>query len=756
MAKIALLIGVSEYEQGLSPLSAASNDVKALQQVLEDPNIGAFDRVIPLINPDLQGMKEQIETVFTGCHKDDLALLFFSGHGIKDHNNKLYLATPITNKNPKGELKLSTAVSAQFVHDIMNNSRAKRQAIILDCCFSGAFDPSLQAKDDGTFDLQGQLGAEGRVVLASSSSTQYSFEHKESDLSMYTCYLIEGLKTGCADQNKDGQVSILELHDYTTKKIQEKIPNVTPKIIVLKDKGFEIILARAKKQPKQDLEWQPQKVDLGTLQLGSNQPLEELDYYNPIPSLLQLLSPLIERLIEQYKSYYFSVSLNGSLPESRIFDLSLESIRIASDAEFVFIARALGNRAEWELKCQSRLESDKSDYAHVIKDEILANVSAEAIFLAGCHGIYRTYSCNNDASPKSFILIPLATLDEQEFIAICGLSDNSSYLNDVYTKIVSVFYKSSQNFKAKPERVEASILDELKREYGFLPLSLYNRRFELFQNRLEEIVIHFQPILDLDEVVISRWEALARDSNDMTTPVDLFDAAELWGRKFTTELDINLLEQAANRYRKSCYSLNKNRTSEIVPLSVNVYPESLMRRAYFDTVSKITQPNQERSLIPSKKLILEISEKSRLPTHDGDVRLKHPLKSFKEKLLEYKRKLKIQFGIDDFGVGHSSVYRLVGLNPPYVKIDRQILHLPHAHVIIRFVIEMVEATSGLKESAIIVEGVDSVSPMSLLDLSALGINYVQGYLVGEASPKIYRLSKEKYNDLRGQIYGDSL
>jgi hypothetical protein len=60
-------------------------------------------------------------------------------------------------------------------------------AIILDCCFSGAFDPSLQSKgDDGSLDLQGQLGAEGRVVLTSSSSTQYSFEQQGLDLSLYT------------------------------------------------------------------------------------------------------------------------------------------------------------------------------------------------------------------------------------------------------------------------------------------------------------------------------------------------------------------------------------------------------------------------------------------------------------------------------------------------------------------------------------------------------------------------------------------
>jgi len=251
MTKVALLIGVSEYEPGLNPLPAAVKDIEAMQRVLLDPEMGGFDLVKPLSNPDVQTMQYEIETLFDGRTKDDLVLLFFSRHGIKDDTGRLYFASRITQKNAKGDLILSTAVPTSFVHEVMNNSRAKRQAIILDCCFSGAFDPSLQAKDDGSFDLQGQLGAEGRVVLASSSSTQYSFEQKGADVSIYTRYLVEGIETGAADRNKTGQVSILDLHEYATNKVQEEIANVTPKIIVLRDKGFEIILAKTKTKTNQ-------------------------------------------------------------------------------------------------------------------------------------------------------------------------------------------------------------------------------------------------------------------------------------------------------------------------------------------------------------------------------------------------------------------------------------------------------------------------------------------------------------------------
>ena len=246
MAKVALLVGVSEYEVGLNPLPAAVKDVVALERILKDSEMGDFDEVKTLTNPDPQTMQYEVETLFSGRSKDDFVLLFFSGHGIKDDSNNLYFATRITKKSAKGDLIRSTAVPARFVHEVMNNSRAKRQAIILDCCFSGAFDPSLQSKDDGSIDLKGQLGAEGRVVLTSSSSTQYSFEQQGSDLSLYTRYLIEGIETGAGDRDEDGKISVRELHDYATSKVQETAPSMTPKLITLKDLGFDLVLAKAK------------------------------------------------------------------------------------------------------------------------------------------------------------------------------------------------------------------------------------------------------------------------------------------------------------------------------------------------------------------------------------------------------------------------------------------------------------------------------------------------------------------------------
>ncbi|MCG8363475.1 MAG: GUN4 domain-containing protein, partial [Pseudanabaenales cyanobacterium] len=186
---------------------------------------------------------ETVETWFRERQKDDLALLYISGHGVKDAQSDLYFAACDTRKQ-KEELIRATAIAASFVRDRVRESKAKRQVIILDCCFSGAFG-NLLSKDDHTINLETVLGAEGRVVLTSSSSIQYSFEQRDGELSLYTHYLVEGIRTGAADANSDGAISVQDLHQYASRKVQEESPAMTPKIIVLKDEGFQIRIANA-------------------------------------------------------------------------------------------------------------------------------------------------------------------------------------------------------------------------------------------------------------------------------------------------------------------------------------------------------------------------------------------------------------------------------------------------------------------------------------------------------------------------------
>ncbi|BDI14611.1 hypothetical protein ANSO36C_04130 [Nostoc cf. commune SO-36] len=249
--KIALLIGISEYEPGLAALPKAVNDVEAMERVLVNTEIGGFapGDVTVLKNPQKPDMEREIYNFYANSDKDDLLLLYFSGHGVTLQNGDFYFSTRGTQKN-QNQLLPYTAIVAKYVHDSINSSKSKRQVVILDCCFSAAFARGVTAKDIGVdnIDLQKQLGGEGRAILTACTSTQKAYESDDSNLSIYTKYLIEGLEKGTADKDGDGLIAVDELHDFAKSKVQEESPDMTPELYYIK-KGEPIFLA---KSPKDD------------------------------------------------------------------------------------------------------------------------------------------------------------------------------------------------------------------------------------------------------------------------------------------------------------------------------------------------------------------------------------------------------------------------------------------------------------------------------------------------------------------------
>jgi formylglycine-generating enzyme required for sulfatase activity/uncharacterized caspase-like protein len=242
--KMALLIGVSEYGAGIPPLLSALNDVEAMERVLQNPNLGNFTQVERLLNPDSVVMRIAIQKLFKTAGKEDLLLFFFSGHGITNDDNHLYLATRNTAKDDFE----ATAVDANFIQTQSKSCYSKRQVLILDACYSGAFANGWHTKSIGV-DIKKQLGAEGRVVLTSSGATQTSFAQEGATLSLYTQYLVEGIETGAADTDNDGNIHVQELHTYAKLKVQAVKPNMTPDIILDKE-GYNILLAYAPKNPE--------------------------------------------------------------------------------------------------------------------------------------------------------------------------------------------------------------------------------------------------------------------------------------------------------------------------------------------------------------------------------------------------------------------------------------------------------------------------------------------------------------------------
>ncbi len=226
--KYALIIANTEYtDPGLAQLTAPGKDAKDLGQVLDSPEICAFDDVAVLFNEDTSKVNEAIDYFLSNRKPTDLLVLYFSGHGVRDEYGSLYLAVKNTNR---ARLR-STAIKSDFIREAMDQSRSKRQVLILDCCNSGAFAQGSKAATGvsiGTASAFEGTGF-GRVVLTASDSTQFAWEGDtligtETDNSLFTHFLVKGLE-GEADSNGDGKITVDELYDYA----YEQIVNITPK-----------------------------------------------------------------------------------------------------------------------------------------------------------------------------------------------------------------------------------------------------------------------------------------------------------------------------------------------------------------------------------------------------------------------------------------------------------------------------------------------------------------------------------------------
>jgi hypothetical protein len=225
----ALIVASDRYQDvGLRKLRAPTRDAEALARVLGEPGIGNFD-VKVVANAQEHILRREIATFFADRGRDDLLLVHFSCHGVKDDSGQLYFATTDT------ELRNldATAVPAEFVNRHMTRSRSRRVVLLLDCCYSGAFARGMVHRAAGGVDLRDRFEGRGRIVLTASSAMEYAFEEAELTLgkglpSVFTHTLVQGLQTGDADRDGDGRISVDELYDYVFEHVRKATPNQTP------------------------------------------------------------------------------------------------------------------------------------------------------------------------------------------------------------------------------------------------------------------------------------------------------------------------------------------------------------------------------------------------------------------------------------------------------------------------------------------------------------------------------------------------
>ncbi len=174
---------------------------------------------------------------------------------------------------------------------------------------------------------------------------------------------------------------------------------------------------------------------------------------------------------------------------------------------------------------------------------------------------------------------------------------------------------------------------------------------------LDNIIIHFQPIISLKRKEIVGFEALCRGQkgDKIVSPTQLFSKATTLG--INLELDRLCREKALKAFKK--LGAERTRGYPKYLLSLNIDP------TIFDEPSSlesgwIMNAVKEAGLLPSQ-VILEITEQH--------LENEAFLKSF----VKFYQKQGFLIAIDDIGKGDSNLKRIAELRPDIFKIERDLI-----------------------------------------------------------------------------------
>ena len=231
----------------------------------------------------------------------------------------------------------------------------------------------------------------------------------------------------------------------------------------------------------------------------------------------------------------------------------------------------------------------------------------------------------------------------------------------------------------------------------------------------DEFLVHYQPILNLEDSSLTGFEALVRwkhPEKGIVPPGDFIPAAEDSG--LIVDIGALVLERAC---------ADVSRWSRDMPEAKNLLLSvNLSARQFSDPtlVERVRSVLRQTGMQP-QRLKLEITESTIMENADLAV----------EKLGRLKE-LGIQISIDDFGTGYSSMSYLQRFPLDHLKIDLSFVSRMNADTesqeIVKAIIQLAHSL-GLK---VIAEGVEHANQHELLH--GMQCEYGQGYLFSRPVP----------------------
>lgn len=223
----------------------------------------------------------------------------------------------------------------------------------------------------------------------------------------------------------------------------------------------------------------------------------------------------------------------------------------------------------------------------------------------------------------------------------------------------------------------------------------------------DKIVPFYQPIFNNTTKRIEKYEALVRivDDTEVISPFYFLEIA----KRSHQYLNITkrMIDKTFATFGDNTFTLSLNLTIE------DIISQEIREYLWHSTHAHNMQ----------NRLVLEIVES------EG-------IKDFKaiESFLEKAKKCGCELAIDDFGTGYSNFEYLIKLQADYIKIDGSIIQNINDNAGTLDVIKAIVSFAKARNMATIAE---FVSSKEIFDaVCALGIDYSQGYYIGEPKPSI--------------------
>jgi len=221
----------------------------------------------------------------------------------------------------------------------------------------------------------------------------------------------------------------------------------------------------------------------------------------------------------------------------------------------------------------------------------------------------------------------------------------------------------------------------------------------------DDIVLHFQPIMDLATRKIESYEALVRLIVDdkMIYPNDFIPSLE-------KAEEMNLLDRHVIDKALSLMQQHAVLKRVAINLSAQAFTDD---RLFSFIADKLVEYEIEPSLV-----IFELTESASLSNITGTQRMVNRL-----------NELGCHFSIDDFGTGFSTFAYLKQIPAGSVKIDGSFVKDMLKNTVDAVLVKAIHETAHALGKTTVAEFVEDEA--TLEKLAELGVNYAQGYFIGK-------------------------